>query len=149
MTSIARSGTEAVPNSAAITLAGSSAASRTLAQAESGSVAPSIRGRLMSSPATNRGLVRRNDLGVLRLRSEGRRRGRDLYGSASVIYGLRSCGFYKEGIALDFIQNGHIELDGELPLNTFGGSLGTAASTASGKSSQVSCRPQPAPDRAR
>jgi len=66
-----------------------------------------------------------------------------------VIYGLRSCGFYKEGIALDFIQNGHIELDGELPLNTFGGSLGTAASTASGKSSQVPCRPQPAPDRAR
>jgi len=31
----------------------------------------------------------------------------------------------KEGEALDFIPDGHIELYGELPLNTFGGSLGT------------------------
>ena len=44
--------------------------------------------------------------------------------SASVIYGLESYGFCKKGEALDFIQ-GVIELDGELPLNTFGGSLGT------------------------
>src|SRR6201988_215902 len=45
--------------------------------------------------------------------------------SASVIYGLESYGFCKEGEALDFIQDGRIELDGDLPLNTFGGSLGT------------------------
>ena len=45
--------------------------------------------------------------------------------SASVIYGLESYGFCKEGEALDFIQNGRIELDGDLPLNTFGGSLST------------------------
>jgi acetyl-CoA acetyltransferase len=43
--------------------------------------------------------------------------------SASVIYGLESYGFCQEGEALDFIQDGRIELDGELPLNTFGGSL--------------------------
>jgi hypothetical protein len=45
--------------------------------------------------------------------------------SASVIYGLESYGFCKESEALDFIQDGRIELDGELPLNPFGGSLGT------------------------
>ncbi len=45
--------------------------------------------------------------------------------SASVIYGLESYGFCKEGEALDFIQDGRMELDGELPINTFGGSLGT------------------------
>jgi len=45
--------------------------------------------------------------------------------SASVIYGLESYGFCKEGEALDFIQDGRIELHGELPLNTFGGSLST------------------------
>ena len=45
--------------------------------------------------------------------------------SASVIYGLESYGFCKQGEALDFIQDGRIELDGDLPLNTFGGSLGT------------------------
>ena len=43
--------------------------------------------------------------------------------SASVIYGLESYGFCGEGEALDFIQDGRIELDGDLPLNTFGGSL--------------------------
>ena len=45
--------------------------------------------------------------------------------SASVIYGLESYGFCREGEALDFIQDGRIELNGDLPLNTFGGSLGT------------------------
>jgi acetyl-CoA acetyltransferase len=45
--------------------------------------------------------------------------------SASVLYGLESYGFCQEGEALDFIQDGRIELDGALPLNTFGGSLST------------------------
>jgi acetyl-CoA acetyltransferase len=45
--------------------------------------------------------------------------------SASVLYGLESYGFCKEGEALDFIQDGRMELDGELPINTFGGSLST------------------------
>jgi acetyl-CoA acetyltransferase len=45
--------------------------------------------------------------------------------SASVIYGPESYVFCKEGTALDFIQDGRIERDGELPLNTFGGSLCT------------------------
>jgi hypothetical protein len=63
---------------------------------------------------------------AVRLRPEGRRRGQIYDGfSASVIYGLESYGFCKEGEALDFIQDGHMELDGELPLNTFSGSLGT------------------------
>jgi acetyl-CoA acetyltransferase len=45
--------------------------------------------------------------------------------SASVLYGLESYGFCKEGEALDFIQDGRMALDGELPINTFGGSLST------------------------
>ena len=42
-----------------------------------------------------------------------------------MIYGLETYGFCEQGTELDFIQDGRIELDGELPLNTFGGSLGT------------------------
>lgn len=43
--------------------------------------------------------------------------------SASALYGLESYGFCGRGEALDFIQGGRIEPDGELPMNTFGGSL--------------------------
>lgn len=43
--------------------------------------------------------------------------------SASAIYGLESYGFAKEGQALDFIQNGTLSPTGQLPMNTFGGSL--------------------------
>src|SRR5260370_11217376 len=49
--------------------------------------------------------------------------------SASVIYGLESYGFCREGEALDLIQDGRIELDGDLPLNTFGDSIGTGSIT--------------------
>src|SRR6266481_717316 len=66
--------------------------------------------------------------------------------SASVIYGLESYGFCKEGEALDFIQDGRIELDGELPLNTFGGSLGTGGS-ASGQGRQRLVRRRQRPHR--
>ena len=41
------------------------------------------------------------------------------------ITGAGSYGFCKEAEALDFIRDGHVELYGELPLNTFGGSVGT------------------------
>jgi acetyl-CoA acetyltransferase len=44
---------------------------------------------------------------------------------ASVISGLESYEFCKQGTALDFIQDGRIELGGEVPLNTFADSLGT------------------------
>ena len=69
--------------------------------------------------------------------------------SASVIYGLETYGFCEQGTALDLIQDGRIELDGELPLNTFGGSLGTGRITASGTLSKAHCRPRAAPVRAR
>jgi acetyl-CoA acetyltransferase len=41
----------------------------------------------------------------------------------STIYHLESAGFCKRGEGWQFIQDGRIALDGELPLNTFGGSL--------------------------
>jgi hypothetical protein len=71
--------------------------------------------------------------------------------SASVIYGLESYGFCKEGEALDFIEDGLIELDGELPLNLTPLAAASArdASTASGTSSKVPYRPRAAPARVR
>src|ERR1700724_3043300 len=52
----------------------------------------------------------------------------------------------KEGEALDFIQDGHIEFEGELPLNPSGGSLGTGRIHGSGTSSKA--HSPAAPDRA-
>ena len=43
--------------------------------------------------------------------------------SFRAIMSLESYGFCKEGEGLDFIQDGRMELDGELPINTFGGSM--------------------------
>ena len=43
--------------------------------------------------------------------------------SPSTIYWLEAAGFCKEGEAYQFIQDGRIALEGELPVNTFGGSL--------------------------
>src|SRR3982751_6135234 len=45
--------------------------------------------------------------------------------SASVLYRLESYGICQEGEALDYMQCGRIEPEGELPLNTLGGSLST------------------------
>ena len=44
--------------------------------------------------------------------------------SSSTLYWLEAAGFCGEGEAYMFIQDGRIALEGELPLNTFGGSLG-------------------------
>ena len=44
--------------------------------------------------------------------------------SPSVYYWLEAAGFCAKGEAHSFIQEGRIGLDGQLPLNTFGGSLG-------------------------
>ena len=43
--------------------------------------------------------------------------------SPSTLYWLEAAGFCGEGEAHSFIQDGRIALEGELPLNTFGGSL--------------------------
>ena len=43
--------------------------------------------------------------------------------SPSTLYWLESAGFCGRGEALDFIQNGRIAIEGEMPVNTFGGSL--------------------------
>ena len=41
----------------------------------------------------------------------------------STLYWLESAGFCGRGEALDFIQDGRIAIGGEMPINTFGGSL--------------------------
>jgi acetyl-CoA acetyltransferase len=43
--------------------------------------------------------------------------------SPSTLYWLEAAGFCPEGEAYAFIQDGRIALEGELPVNTFGGSL--------------------------
>jgi acetyl-CoA acetyltransferase len=43
--------------------------------------------------------------------------------SPSVLYWLEAAGFCVEGTASQFIQDGNIGLSGDLPVNTFGGSL--------------------------
>ena len=43
--------------------------------------------------------------------------------SPAVLYWLEAAGFCSPGEALSFIQDGRIGIDGDLPVNTFGGSL--------------------------
>jgi acetyl-CoA acetyltransferase len=40
-----------------------------------------------------------------------------------IYFWLEGLGFCKEGEAFEYVQNGRVELGGELPINTFGGSL--------------------------
>jgi acetyl-CoA acetyltransferase len=67
----------------------------------------------------------------------------------SALNGAQSCGFCKEAEALDFIRDGHIELYGELPLNTFGGSLGTGRIHGLWHIIEGALQAWAAPDRAR
>jgi acetyl-CoA acetyltransferase len=41
----------------------------------------------------------------------------------STLYWLEAAGFCRQGEGGAFVQNGRIALEGELPVNTFGGSL--------------------------
>lgn len=43
--------------------------------------------------------------------------------SPSAMYWIEAAGFCKRGEGFEFIQNGRIELEGELPVNTHGGSI--------------------------
>ena len=52
--------------------------------------------------------------------------------SPSVLYWLESAGFCKEGEAFQFIQDGRIEQDGQLPVNTHGGALSEGRTHAMG-----------------
>ncbi len=67
------------------------------------------------------------DLGTLRFFARGRRRRADLrrFFRVGDLRPGDPTGSARRGKHLDFIQDGRIELDGDLPLNTFGGSLGT------------------------
>jgi thiolase-like protein len=68
----------------------------------------------------------------------------------TALNGAESYGFCEEGAALDFLQDGCIEFEGELPLNTSGGSLGMGRIRGLWHIMEgARCRPRAAPDRAR